>query len=236
MSGAEALDAALTLARQSGPHTFVVDVDAPVLAEPDHRHLERSLRLRVGDALTVSDGHGRWRSCRFGDTLEIAGDVAEVPRFDPEIAIGFALVKGGRPETIVQKLTELGVDRIIPFRADRSVVVWDEAKAQKNAARLDRVAREAAMQSHRAWLPTVEPVASFAELAVRPNVARADLVGDEPTSGQLLLIGPEGGWSESERSAVSASVLFAPHVLRSETAAIAACTLLSSRRFSHLGG
>jgi len=229
------VEAALELARQSGPHTFVADVDAPVLDEPDHRHLERSLRLRPGDAMTVSDGRGRWRNCRFGDVLDIVGDVAEVPRFDPEIAIGFALVKGGRPETIVQKLTELGADRIIPFRAERSVVQWDDAKAEKNAVRLERVAREAAMQSHRAWLPEVEAVASFGDLAARPNVARADLVGDiSVSSGQLLLIGPEGGWSDVEREAVPASVLLAPHVLRSETAAIAAAALLMLKRRDNL--
>jgi len=236
MPGADALHAALALARQSGPHTFVDDVEAPVLSEPDHRHLERSLRLREGDALTVADGRGRWRSCRFGDSLELIGEVVDVPRFEPEVAVGFALVKGGRPETIVQKLTELGADRIVPFQAERSVVVWDDAKVHKNAARLDRVAREAAMQSHRAWLPVIEPVAAFTDLAVRPNVVRADLVGDPPQLGQFVLVGPEGGWSDEERKAVVASSLFAPHVLRSETAAISAGTLLIAARWRYLGG
>lgn len=235
MSGSP-VNAALTLARQPGPHTFVEDIDDPVLAEDDHRHLERSLRLRAGDPLTVSTGRGQWRSCRFGDPLEIVGAVVEVPRPEPEIAIGFALIKSGRPETVVQKLTELGVDRIVPFQADRSVVVWDEAKTQKNATRLSRIAREAAMQSHRAWLPVIEPVTTFADLAVRPNVVRADLVGDAPRLGQLILVGPEGGWSDTERETVSTNVMFAPHVLRAETAAITAAAALMLARSAPLQG
>ena len=96
----------------------------------------------------------------------------------------------------MQKLTELGIDRIVPFRAARSVVRWDDARAAKAAARLRLVARAAAMQSHRPWLPEVAEVADLADLRAATGVAMADRSGhrprlDRPTS----LVGPEGGWA-----------------------------------------
>ena len=142
----------------------MLDVDAPELFDDDRHHLERVLRLRPGDHLTVGDGAGRWRPCRFGDRIEpMAAAVAvEAPR--PEVAVGFAVLKGGRSEHIVQKLTELGVDRIVPFAAERSVVRWDEAKAARQVERWRRVAREAVMQCRRLWLPHLEPARAFGDL------------------------------------------------------------------------
>jgi len=222
---------ALALATHRGPHVFVADLDRPVLEDDDRHHLTRALRLRDGDQFSVSDGNGRWRSCRFGAAVEIAGDIQTVPAPMPPIAIGFALVKGGRPELVVQKLTEIGIDRIVPFRAERSVVVWNDAKATKNHARLTRVAREAAMQSHRARLPKVEPVTDFATLAATEGSARAALGGAEPSLDfTIVLIGPEGGWSEAERNAVPPAVTIGTHVLRAETAAIAAAVVLTGLR------
>src|SRR3954447_6567975 len=127
-------------------HVFVADVERPDLEGSDRHHLERVLRLRPGDLLTVADGAGRWRHVRFGATLEPDGPIEFDDRPAPEISIAFALVKGGRPELVVQKLTELGVARIVPFVAARSVVQWDGDKADRNAARLATVAREAGMQ------------------------------------------------------------------------------------------
>ncbi len=156
-----------------GPHAFVADLDRPALDDHDRHHFERVVRLRAGDALTVSDGRGGWRSCRFGDDLEPVDEVAFVARPEPAVSVAFALVKGERPEWVTQKLTELGVDTIVPFTAARSVVRWDERKAAANRDRLERVAREAAMQSRRCWLPEVAPVATFAGVAALPGaVAR----------------------------------------------------------------
>src|SRR3954451_7224578 len=145
-------------------HAFVVDLDGPELDDGDVHHLERVLRLRAGEAVTVSDGRGRWRACRFGAgaVLEVDGPIVSTPRPDPALTMCFALVKGERPEWVVQKLTEVGIDRIVPFVAERSVVRWDEAKAARQHARLVHVAREASMQSRRVRLPVVQAVTSFA--------------------------------------------------------------------------
>ncbi|MBA2496045.1 MAG: RsmE family RNA methyltransferase, partial [Acidimicrobiia bacterium] len=123
------------------PLAFVADLEAPELTPGDRHHLERVRRLRPGDALTVGDGAGRWRGVAFGPTLEPTGEVVAAAASTPALTVAIALTKGERPEWAVQKLTEVGVDRIVAFRAARSVVRWDEAREAKHLARLRRVAR-----------------------------------------------------------------------------------------------
>jgi 16S rRNA (uracil1498-N3)-methyltransferase len=212
-------------------HAFVRDLDAPELDAPDRHHLERVLRLRAGDELTVGDGEGRWRRCRFGAELEPVGATVAEPRLSPPITIAFALVKGERPELIVQKLTELGVDVIVPFTAERSVVHWEDDRARRHQQRLVAVAREAAMQSRRVWLPSVEPISSFAAVAGRGGAAVADRDGEPPALDRtVLLVGPEGGWSDAERAMGLPAVRLADGILRAETAAIVGAAALCGLR------
>ncbi|MCE2513128.1 MAG: 16S rRNA (uracil(1498)-N(3))-methyltransferase [Acidimicrobiia bacterium] len=219
---------------RSGPHVLVDDVDAPEPAADDRHHLERVLRLCSGDPLTVGDGAGRWRPCRFGDRVEPAGDVVSVATPSPALAVGFAVLKGGRSETIVQKLTELGVDRIVPFTAERSVVRWDEVKTARLVERWRRVAREALMQCRRLWLPQVEPVRAFGDLDLG-LAAMAVSEGRTLEAGEnFVLVGPEGGWVEDELAAVDRHVCLGPHIMRAETAAIAAAAVLGALRSGHL--
>ncbi|MGZ4693223.1 MAG: RsmE family RNA methyltransferase [Acidimicrobiales bacterium] len=219
-----------------GPHAFVADLDRPELSADDRHHLSRVLRLRAGDALTVSDGAGSWRACRFGDPLEPAGPVIRTPAPVEPLTVGFALVKGGRPELIVQKLTELGIDRIVPFVASRSVVRWDEARAGRQAERLERVAREAAMQSRRCFLPVVVEPTTFEAAAHEPGVVLAERGGRPPDRAtRVVLVGPEGGWTEDERRSVSDHVEFGAQVLRSETAALAVAAVLGALRAGLVG-
>ena len=214
------------------PHVLVDDVAAPVLGAEALHHLAKVRRLRAGDALTASDGQGSWRPCRFsgGAELEPVGEVAVLPPPVPELTVAFALTKSDKPDLVVQKLTELGVDRIVPFRADRSVVRWDDAKAARQHERLETIARAACEQAHRCWVPVVEPVTDVADLATRGAV-RLDRgpVGvslDHP----VLAVGPEGGWSDAERATLPRTTGLGPHVLRAETAAITAGALLSALR------
>jgi 16S rRNA (uracil1498-N3)-methyltransferase len=214
-----------------GPHAFVADVDEPVLDDGDRHHLARVLRLRSGDPFTVADGLGRWRRCRFGDAVEATGPVEVEPVPSPPITIAFALVKGERPELVVQKLTELGVDRIVVFAAARSVVRWDGEKAARQLERLRRVAREAAMQSRRTRLPDVTGVVDLAEVAALPGAAAADRGGAPPGLDRpTILVGPEGGWAPEERRLLPASVGLGTQVLRAETAALTAAALLGALR------
>lgn len=187
--------------------------------------------MRAGDRLTVGDGAGRFRVVRFGPDLDVDGPTVAVPRPTPAIAVAFALTKGDRPELAVQKLTEVGVDVITPFVSARTVVRWDAAKAARNVARWRAIAREAAAQCHRAWLPTVGDVVAFDAAAALPGAALAHPDGDPPTLGRpTVLVGPEGGWSPEEEAAVADRVRLGPHVLRSETAAVVAGALLAALR------
>ena len=219
----------------SAPHVIVDDVSTPVLSIDDRHHLSRVRRVRPGDALSVTDGNGSWRWCRFGDEIEPDGDVTVEAEPAPRLGVAFALVKGERPELVVQKLTELGIDLIVPFVAERSVVRWDASKSERNHERLVKVAREASAQSRRVWLPTVTAVCDFDSLSGHAAFVRADrggsLVADPSgVSPSAIAIGPEGGWSEREVLSMPESVGFGPTVLRAETAAIAAATLLSALR------
>lgn len=214
-------------------HVFVADLAAPRLTAEDDRHLHRSLRLPAGSAVTVGDGAGRWRPCRLtgGPELDEVGDVVVDPEPAPSLTVAFALVKGERPELVVQKLTELGVDRIVPFHAERSVVRWEPAKADRQVERLQTIARLASMQCRRTHVPTVDPVGDFAGVAALPGASLADGAGEPPSlSVRTVLVGPEGGWSPAERGFGLPLVRLGAHTLRSETAAITAGALLVAIR------
>ena len=212
---------------RGGPHAFVADLDHPVLDEQDMHHLRRVLRLRDGDNLTVSDAAGGWRPCTFGDTLRAEGDIVRVPDPATTLTLAVALTKGAKPELVVQKATELGIDRIVLFVSARSIPRWDDNRTAKQLDRLRRVAREASMQCRRVRLPSVEGLLDVVETRALPGACVADM-GASPYAGeQTILVGPEGGWTDEERGDLPA-VGLGPHVLRAETAAIAAATLMAS--------
>jgi len=219
--------------RTARAHAFVTDVESPALSADDRHHLGRVLRLGPGSHLTVGDGAGRWRAVRLasGAGIEATGEIVADPRPRPAITVAFAVVKGDRPELAVQKLTEAGVDRIVPFVAARSVVRWDEAKADRQHARLTAIARQAAMQCRRTWLPTVDRVMTFAEATGLDGATLADIDGEPPTLAlPTVLVGPEGGWSATERGSELPRTRVGSHVFRAETAAITAGTLLAALR------
>jgi 16S rRNA (uracil1498-N3)-methyltransferase len=216
---------------RGGPHVFVADLDRPALGDEDRHHLQRVVRLRPGDTLTVSDGAGAWVPCRFGDELEVVGNRRIEQRRVPEVALGFVPVKGDRPEWVVQKATELGVDRMVVLRSERSVVRWEGDRARRQIERLVKVAREAAMQCRRCHLPVLEGVVDLSEVADRAGVVRADLGGGPPSLDRsFVLVGPEGGWSPGEADRIPATVGLADHVLRAETAAVTAVVRLAALR------
>lgn len=218
--------------RTSAAHVFVDDLDVPALAEDDVHHLSRVLRLRDGERVTASDGRGRWRSCRFAaGSLTVDGPI-ESDESASDVTVLFALGKGDKPEVVVQKLTELGVVRIVPFVAERSVVKWDDDKARRNVDRLRKVAREAAMQSRQVVLPIVDDV--------QPSLSDAEsLVGEvvlaEPGGPNLdgsvvaIAVGPEGGFTTAELDG-RRTVSLPGGILRAETAAVVAGALLVDLR------
>ncbi|MFP3901529.1 MAG: RsmE family RNA methyltransferase [Acidimicrobiia bacterium] len=214
-------------------HVFVADLDRPALGDDDRHHLRRVLRLREGAEVTACDGRGGWRPCRLGRSpeLEPVGDVVVDPAPAPPLTVAFAVVKGERPEMVVQKLTEVGIDRIVPFVSDRSIVRWDRAKAERHGERWSAIARQAAMQCRRTRIPAVSAVETFARVAGLDGAALADLSGEPLTPRtRTVLVGPEGGWSDDERAVGLPTVRLGSHVLRAETAAITAGGLLVALR------
>lgn len=223
-----------------GPHVFVADIENPWLPEADQHHFSKALRLRPGDGFTASDGRGAWRDCAFGDTGNSAEAVSEIRRVaEPKwpLTVGFSLVKGAKPELVVQKLTEVGIDNIVLLTSERSVVVWDADKATRNLDRLRRVAREAAMQSRRVRLPELSGVSSVLEMTADSQGGCGDAIvlgepGGRPArlDDRVVLVGPEGGWSPAELGSGPESISLSPQVLRAETAAIVAGSLIAQLR------
>jgi 16S rRNA (uracil1498-N3)-methyltransferase len=148
----------------------------------------------------------------------------------PPLTVATAIPKGDRVEWMVQKLTELGVSEIVFVDYARSVVSWKGERAERQLGRLRTVAREAASQSRRVWLPTLRGPVAFAEAAAIPEAALADPDGESRTDFAAVLIGPEGGLTDEERRLCRRAVSLGPQILRIETAAIAAAALISGSR------
>lgn len=222
---------------EAAAHAVVDDIENPALDDASSHHLLRVRRLTPGTACTVTDGKGAWRSCRLtgAGAVEPDGDVVRLDRPMPPITIAFALTKAGKPEIVVQKLTELGVDRIVAFRSRHSVVRWDEKKATAQHGRWEAIARGAVEQSRGVWLPVVEPVTDV-ETVASLGAARLDRGGEPPSLAQsVLAVGPEGGWSDEERDRLPTAVECATNVLRAETAALTAGGVLCALRSGLVG-
>jgi 16S rRNA (uracil1498-N3)-methyltransferase len=226
---------------------FVADLDTLELEPDDDHHLIRVLRLRDGEVVVAADGRGGWRRCRFapasrgdrsgpggGSTLRPDGETQRMAVRSPAVTVGFVTAKGDRPEWAVQKLTEVGVDEIVLLRSVRSVVNWDGDRAVRALDRLRRVARSAAAQSRRAWLPVVSGIDTVTSLSDRRAplpLAVAQAGGNPPDLAvPAVVVGPEGGWDPGDGVAGLPPVGLGPGVLRSETAAVAAGVLLCALR------
>jgi 16S rRNA (uracil1498-N3)-methyltransferase len=242
----------------SAPQFFADPADLggeeAVLHGDEARHAAQVLRLKAGERLLVADGRGRLAEAT---AVAVSRDevrarvtaVRTVPPRRPALTVVVGLVKGGKLDLVVQKLTELGVERVAPALCRRSVVAWDDAKRAAARERWTAIALAAAKQSRRALVPEIAPVAALADQVAAAPAPR--LVcweeGGKPLSAALpadppaaltLVVGPEGGLEAAEVAACQAAgaepVSLGPLVLRAETAAIATAAA-AAFRYGHLG-
>ena len=217
------------------------------------RHLARVLRLHPGDLVVASDGAGRELTVRVESVGDVAsGTVLSVATRASESPIAITLLqgvpKGDKMETIVRACTELGVARIWPALAERTIVRVEAARWRERARRWQRVAREAAKQCGRVVVPEVEvprPLAEWLtasdddalslclwEGAESPLASVLDGVAAPPARLRVL-VGPEGGLAREEVDAALAHgfavVGLGPRILRTETAAPAFLAIVQSR-------
>ena len=220
-----------------------IDGARGLLGPEARRYLADVLRLAPGAAIEVFDGRGGRYAAEIGPGFEwvTLGPREAAPAASVEIALVVALAKGEKMDLVVQKATELGVARVLPFEAERSVVRLEPEKGEERAARWGRIAAEAARQCGRADVPEVSPPLPLGRaLAALPPGTR--LLVFHPGGGRLegggaasmaAVVGPEGGLTDGEvRACEEAGALRAglgPRVLRAETAAIVAVALLQAR-------
>jgi 16S rRNA (uracil1498-N3)-methyltransferase len=182
--------------------------------------------------------------------LAIQEELSPQGEFPLRIMLGQALLKGDRMKFVIQKATELGVEKIIPLLTSRSVPVVEGERESLRRERWRRIAQEAAKQCGRSVVPEVEAIHELADFFAQGEGARVMLWEDEPTPlrevakkidpgrGITLLIGPEGGFSEAEVSAAQDQGFLVAglgqRVLRAETATLSVLSIIQ-HLFGDLG-
>jgi 16S rRNA (uracil1498-N3)-methyltransferase len=204
----------------------VADVQRPELSKDDDHHLRRVLRATVGEELVVTDGRGSWSFCEVATIgLNRVSPVVQDPTPTPT-TLYLAPLKGDRSEWAIAKATELGITTVVPLLSARLAVKFKGEVRDKNIARWQRIADEACGQCRRTYdLRVTEPLTP---VDIPHDVAIADFDGEGDWSGvRAIAIGPEGGWAEGEWDAGRRHLSLGPTVLRAETAAVVASSLLS---------
>jgi 16S rRNA (uracil1498-N3)-methyltransferase len=221
-----------------------------VLGGPEAKHAVGVRRMVPGEAIAVSDGAGlkiRGKVSKVSkDTLDMSVESIET-LVAPAVQLHLvqALAKGDRDELAIQACTELGVYGVIPWQSDRSVSIWKDDKKIKGQARWQTIVTEAAKQSLRSFAPVVEAVQNTQDLISRLKAFDTVLVLDPvaktsisqvpiPSGGSIaIVVGPEGGISDSELEAFASAGFISVHmgsgVLRTSTAGMAAVSYLQAK-------
>jgi 16S rRNA (uracil1498-N3)-methyltransferase len=227
--------------RRSTAHVFVGSLAQLVLTDDDLHHLAKVLRMRNGESVTACDGRGSWIPCTWQDgELRPAGEVRVESADAPRLAVAIVPVKGDRTDDAVERLVEIGIDEVVVLApTDHSVVRRGDAKAADNMERLRRVARAAAMQSRRVWLPDLTGPVSLDDVLARDGAAIAEPGANPSIDGvTALVIGPEGGFSATETARAERTVGLGNSILRAGTAATVGAALMVAhrRRWMHHTG
>lgn len=222
----------------------------------DYHHIVRVMRMKEGDQIICASTLNKSAVCSIAEITdeqviaEVVHWISGTSELPIEVTIVSGLPKGDKLEWIIQKGTELGAFQFIPFISARSVVKWDEKKAEKKLDRWQKIAKEAAEQSHRTMLPAVKsPVnlkslikmgedfdyklIAFEEEAKQGEASVLSKSLAEMKRGQtvLFVFGPEGGLTELEVSSLREHGFrtcgLGPRILRTETAPLFALSAVS---------
>ncbi|TWD82923.1 16S rRNA (uracil1498-N3)-methyltransferase [Kribbella amoyensis] len=230
-------------------HHAEVSTDTPDLAltGAEGRHAAVVRRIGPGERVRLTDGQGAYAdgtvtSASKGGLVVTVEERGAVPRPGPRIVVVQALPKGERAELAVEMLTEVGVDEIVPWNADRSQFRTNPERVAKTHAKWKAWAFEASKQARRTWFCDVAPVASTAEVAALVAKAGLAVVLHEeadlrlaaldplPPGDIVIVVGPEGGLTPAELETFGAPpVLLGDTVLRTSTAGVAAASVLLAR-------
>ena len=214
--------------------------DKLVLNDSDIHHIKNVMRIKIGDSVEVVHDNKLY-ICKLDNleplSLNIESINEDENKLNLDITIAVALVKEQKMDLILQKLTELGVNTIIPVSMERSIVKLDDSKFAKKKTRWETICKEASEQSKRTSIPVITEIMSVKELAKLE--ADYKLVASTKEKGKMLnsylqninnyakiimVIGPEGGISDREESLLNdngfESVSFGDLIFRVETAAI----------------
>lgn len=211
------------------------------------RHIAKSLRMKVGDMLTLSCGDGFDYGCiidgidRESVSLSVCYRQANGSEPTVKVTLYQGVPKGDKLEDVIQKCTELGVSEICPVLTHRSVSRPDEKSALKKQARYRKISLEAAQQSGRGIVPEIKPMTTLAE-AVKDDVSELKILFYEGGGDRLkdiitpeiksvsVYIGPEGGFEESEVELIKSNggriATLGARILRTQTAPVAALTAI----------
>ncbi|MEM6543651.1 MAG: 16S rRNA (uracil(1498)-N(3))-methyltransferase [Pseudomonadota bacterium] len=227
------------------------------LQEPVSRHISKALRMQIGDALCLFDGRGVEAngSIQAISRKKLTVRIEEASPIDREssleVSLAISMSRGDRMDTIVQKATELGVTRILPFNSERTELRLTEDRAAKKLAHWRAIAASACEQCGRNLIPSIDAPLTFQALLSQflSNPASLKLLLHPGMSCEplpmhctelTLLIGPEGGFSatEVEQAIIGGfkPLSLGPRVLRTETAPLAAVAVAQARWGDLLAG
>jgi 16S rRNA (uracil1498-N3)-methyltransferase len=219
-----------------------------VLEGPEGRHAATVSRVRVGETLALGNGRGLMVSAEViatsKDVVELRVESVEQKQEDsPHISLVQALAKTDRDERAIEAATDLGINAVIPWAADRSISQWVGPKVEKGISRWSAIVREASKQSIRAFVPRVEPLLMTSQLPAElsgDHIVVLDPTGNIPLSqveldgrNIALIVGPEGGITDAELSRLSDAgatiVTLGTNILRTSTAGPAALAILNAK-------
>ena len=226
---------------------YFVDNKDLILRDSDVHHIKNVMRMKIGEEIEIVNEKQAYLA-RIDNLdpikISIVRSIEEASELDIDITIAIGLVKEQKMDLILQKLTELGVKKIIPIKMERSIINFDDKKKDKKLVRWESICKEASEQSHRLLIPEVTEPISLKELVKIEadvkivastkevkNLINNYLQTNKKCAKMVVVIGPEGGITDNEEEFLNnngfVSVTLGKRILRVETAAIYIASVLN---------